>query len=128
MLMAPLARAGSIAALAIVLAFALWPAWSGPPSASPHGGAGPDLGALRIGPNPSPMDSLTASVTADPPAADLGQSITFTCTASGGTSPYVFACTLGDVRIEIGPTLSHTAASNCTVTASWSGLDVLLGR
>src|SRR3989441_670738 len=127
MLMAPLARAGSIAALAIVLAFALWPAWSGPPSASPHGGAGPDLGALRAGPNPSPMDSLTASVTADPPAADLGQSITFTCTASGGTSPYVFAWTLGDGNLGAGPTVSHTYTSTGTFTATCTVTDVLLG-
>src|SRR2546425_824472 len=127
MLMAPLARAGSIAALAIVLAFALWPAWSGPPSASPHGGAGPDLGALRAGPNPSPMDSLTASVTADPPAADLGQSITFTCTASGGTSPYVFAWTLGDGNLGAGPTVSHTYTSTGTFTATCTVTDLLLG-
>src|SRR2546426_861178 len=127
MLMAPLARAGSIAALAIVLAFALWPAWSGPPSASPHGGAGPDLGALRAGPNPSPMDSLAASVTADPPAADLGQSITFTCTASGGTSPYVFAWTLGDGNLGAGPTVSHTYTSTGTFTATCTVTDLLLG-
>src|SRR5437879_1797069 len=127
MLMAPLARAGSIAALAIVLAFALWPAWSGPPSASPHAGAGPDLGALRAGPDPSPMDSLTASVTADPPAADLGQSITFTCTASGGTSPYVFAWTLGDGNLGAGPTVSHTYTSTGTFTATCTVTDLLLG-
>ena len=73
------------------------------------------------------MDSLTASVTADPPAADLGQSITFTCTASGGTSPYVFAWTLGDGNLGAGPTVSHTYTSTGTFTATCTVTDLLLG-
>src|SRR6059036_3612417 len=92
MLMAPLARAGSIAALAVLLILALVPAWNGPWSALRHAAGGPELGGVRAGPDLTPMDALSASVTADPPAADLGQSITFTCTASGGTSP---TCTHG---------------------------------
>src|SRR2546422_1805397 len=73
------------------------------------------------------MDSLTASVPADPPAADLGQSITFTCTASGGTSPYVFAWTLGDGNLGAGPTVSHTYTSTGTFTATCTVTDLLLG-
>src|SRR5438128_12598134 len=100
MLMAPLARAGSIAALAALLALALVPAWSGPLSAIRHPGL--DLSALRAGPDPTPMDSLTASVSAHPPAAALGQSITFACTASGGNSPQLYACILGDGDLGAG--------------------------
>jgi len=124
MRVAPLARAGSIAAIAIVLALALVPAWSGPLLAVRH--AGPDLGALRTGPDPTPMD-LSASVSAAPPAADLGQSITFTCTASGGSPPYVYAWTLGDGDIGTGPTVSHTYGSTGTYTATCTVTDVLSG-
>src|SRR2546425_1277432 len=125
MLMAPLARAGSIAALAVLLALALVPAWSGPLSAIRHPGL--DLSALRAGPDPTPMDSLSASVSANPPAADLGQSITFTCTASGGTSPYLYAWTLGDGDLGTGPTVSHTYGFSGTYTATCTVTDVLLG-
>src|SRR3989442_5622840 len=96
MRVAPLARAGTIAALAIVLALALVPAWSGPLSAVRHASGGPDLGALRAATDPTPMDLLSASVSAAPPAADLGQSITFPFDASGRMSPYVYALSLGD--------------------------------
>src|SRR3989454_4396019 len=125
MRMAPLARAGSMAALAVLLAAALVPAWSGSLSAIRR--AGLDLGALQAGPDPTPMDPLSASVSADPPAADLGQSITFTCTASGGTPPYVFAWTLGDGDIGAGPTVSHTYGSTGTYTATCTVTDVLVG-
>src|SRR6266566_9235752 len=124
MLMAPLARAGSIAALALLLALALVPAWSGSLSAIRLPGL--DLGALREGPDPTPLDALSASVSADPPAADLGQSITFTCTVSGGTSPYVYTWTLGDSEIGAGPTVSHTYGSTGTYTATCTVTDLLL--
>src|SRR5439155_12327812 len=124
MLIAPLARAGSIAALALLLALALVPTWSGPLSAIRLPGL--DLGALRAGPDPTPLDALSASVSADPPAADLGQSITFTCTVSGGTSPYVYTWTLGDSEIGAGPTVSHTYGSTGTYTATCTVTDLLL--
>src|SRR5207245_656821 len=126
MLMAPLARAGSIAALAVLLVLALVPAWNGPWSALRHAAGGPELGGVRAGPDLTPMDALSASVTADPPAADLGQSITFTCTASGGTSPYVYTWTLGDSEIGAGPTVSHTYGSTGTYTATCTVTDLLL--
>src|SRR2546428_1686228 len=125
MLMAPLARAGSIAALAVLLALALVPAWSGPLSAIRHPGL--DLSALRAGPDPTPRDGLGAPVSANPPAADLGQSITFPCTASGGTSPYLYAWTLGDGDLGTGPTVSHTYGFSGTYTATCTVTDVLLG-
>jgi len=124
--MAPLARAGSIAALAVLLVLALVPAWNGPWSALRHAAGGPELGGVRAGPDLTPMDALSASVTADPPAADLGQSITFTCTASGGTSPYVYTWTLGDSEIGAGPTVSHTYGSTGTYTATCTVTDLLL--
>jgi PKD repeat protein len=127
MRVAPLARAGSIAAFAIVLALALVPAWDGPFSAVRHASGGPDLGALRTAHDPTPTDLLSASVSAAPPAADLGQSITFTCTASGGTSPYVYAWTLGDGNIGMGSTVSHTYGSTGTYTATCTVTDVLSG-
>src|SRR3989442_1389755 len=125
MLMAPLARAGSIAALAVLLALALVPAWSGPLWAIRPPAL--DLSAPGAGPAPTPMDSLSASVSATPPAADLGQSITFTCTASGGTSPYLYAWTLGDGDLGTGPTVSHTYGFSGTYTATCTVTDVLLG-
>src|SRR2546427_12403671 len=106
MLMAPLARAGSIAALAVLLALALVPAWSGPRSAIRHPGL--DLSALRGGPDPTAMDSVSASVSANPPAADLGQSVTCSCTASGGTSPYLYAGSLGAGDLRTGPPVSRS--------------------
>ena len=124
--MGPLARAGSIAALAIVLALALVPSWSGL-LFSPSLRSDLDTHALSADSNPSPMSPLTASVSASPPAADLGQSITFTCTATGGTSPYVYAWTLGDGDIATGPTVSHTYGSTGTYTATCTVTDALLG-
>src|SRR3989442_1910946 len=125
--MAALARAGSVVALLVLLVLALVPTWPGL-------GAGPALG-----PGPSAVeaaattrgldraDALSAHVSADRSAADAGQSITFACSASGGTPPYVYAWTLSDGGIGTGPTITHSFGSPVTYDATCTVTDVLLG-
>jgi len=63
--------------------------------------------------SPSP---LTASFTFTPSAPQTGQQITFTASASGGTTPYSFTWTLGDGSNATGFTVTHTYTSAGTFT------------
>ncbi|TMI54860.1 PKD domain-containing protein [Candidatus Bathyarchaeota archaeon] len=58
--------------------------------------------------NPPP---LSASFTFTPSSPQAGQQITFTGTATGGTSPYSFSWTFGDNSTGTGTTASHTYSS-----------------
>src|SRR5438128_2069193 len=109
--MAALARAGSVVALLVVLVLALVPTWTGP-GAGPVLAPGPSaVQAASANPGVAPADALSAHVSADRSAADAGQSITFACSASGGTPPYVYAWTLSDGGIGTGPTITHSFGS-----------------
>src|SRR6266566_4970578 len=109
MLMAPLARAGSIAALAVLLVLALVPAWNGPWSALRHAAGGPELGGVRAGPDLTPMDALSASVTAGPPVSHT----------YGSTGTYTATCTVTDLLLSIATDSKNVVISpNPSVTAS----------
>jgi PKD repeat protein len=66
---------------------------------------------------------LVASATSSRSAADVGQSVSFSCAAVGGTSPYTYAWSFGDGSIGSGQTTSHQYSSAGTFTASCSVTD-----
>jgi len=65
---------------------------------------------------------LSVSVTPHPVAADVGQSVSFTCSVTGGTTPYSYSWTFGDGSLGSGQTTSHTYSTagiktvTCTVS------------
>src|SRR2546425_1400813 len=125
--MAALARAGSVLALLVLLVLALVPTWTilgvGPaPAPGP-----PVVQVASATPGVAPADALSAHVSADRSAADIDQSITFACSASGGTPPYVYAWALSDGGIGTGPTVTHSFRSPGTYDATCTVTDVLLG-
>ncbi|TLZ83511.1 MAG: PKD domain-containing protein [Methanobacteriota archaeon] len=125
--MAALARAGSVVALVLLLVLALVPTWAGL-GAGPALAPGPQVvQAASASPGVAPADAVSAHVSADRSAADVDQSITFACSASGGTPPYVYAWTLSDGGIGTGPTVTHSFGSPGTYDATCTVTDVLLG-
>lgn len=70
---------------------------------------------------PTPLTSLA---TAHPGAADVGQSVSFSCVAIGGSGSYTFNWGFGDGSTASGGTVSHTYSGagtftgTCTVTDS----------
>src|SRR6266568_1705573 len=61
---------------------------------------------------------LTADFTFSPTSPLIGQSVTFTATASGGTSPYTFTWTFGDTSTGTGNPVSHSYATKGTFTVT----------
>jgi PKD repeat protein len=61
---------------------------------------------------------VSAGFTFTPTSPAVNNPVTFTATASGGTSPYTFSWTFGDTTTGTGNPVSHTytAAGNYTVT------------
>ena len=59
----------------------------------------------------SSTSPLQASFTYTPSSPQTGQQITFTATASGGTSPYTFNWSFGDGSTGTGSTTTHTYPS-----------------
>src|SRR5207245_2404351 len=70
----------------------------------------------------SPPAPLGASANSPQTAADVGQSITFTCTGSGGTAPYTYGWTFGDGTTGSGVQITHmytqTGAFQTTVVVT----------
>src|SRR2546427_3815262 len=120
-----LPRAGSVVALLVLLVLALLSIGLGPGPALAPGP--PVVLAASASPGVAPADALSAHVSADRPAADVDQSITFACSASGGTPPYVYAWTLSDGGISTGPTVTHSFRSPGTYDATCTVTDVFLG-
>ncbi len=52
-----------------------------------------------------------------PQSADIGQSVTFTCNASGGSPPYIYSWTFGDGSTADGQIVIHSYSSPGTVHA-----------
>src|SRR3989454_1162654 len=123
--MGALPRAGSVVALLVLLVLALLSIGLGPGPALAPGP--PVVLAASASPGVAPADALSAHVSADRPAADVDQSITFACSASGGTPPYVYAWTLSDGGISTGPTVTHSFRSPGTYDATCTVTDVFLG-
>jgi len=66
---------------------------------------------------------LTAGFSYSPSNPVVGQSVTFTGSASGGTSPYTYAWVFGDGATGSGATASHNYASAATFTATLTVTD-----
>src|SRR6058998_661101 len=125
--MAALARAGSVVALLVLFVLALVPAWPGLGGGPALAPGPPVVQAASANSGVAPADALSAHVSADRSGADVGQSITFACSASGGTPPYVYAWTLSDGGIGTGPTVTHSFSSPGTYEATCTVTDLLLG-
>src|SRR3989449_1316611 len=127
--MGALPRAGSVVALLVLLVLALVSIGLGPrPALAPALAPGPPVAlAASASPGVAPADAVSAHVSADRSAADVDQSITFACSASGGTPPYVYAWTLSDGGISTGPTVTHSFGSPGTYDATCTVTDVFLG-
>jgi len=80
---------------------------------------------ITVSSQPPPPTSLTASFTFSPSSPQAGQQVTFTSSASGGTSPYGFSWSFGDGATGSGSSLTHTYSSAgsyiVTLTATDSG-------
>jgi len=59
--------------------------------------------------------ALAAVGTFQPQSADIGQSVTFTCNASGGSPPYSYSWTFGDGSTANGEIVIHSYSSSGTV-------------
>ncbi len=68
---------------------------------------------------------LSVSAQASPPAVDVGQSVVFTCNATGGLPPYSYSWTFGDGGSATGFSVSHVYVSAGSNTATCSVSDVL---
>src|SRR5438128_1592226 len=124
--MAAHARAGSVVVLLALLAIALAP-WGGSvlgPTLAPGHLA---LQAASGSQHPAPADAVSAYVSGDRYAAAVGQSITFACSASGGTPPYAYAWRISDGGIATGPTVDYSFGSAGTYDATCTVTDILLG-
>jgi len=62
--------------------------------------------------------TLTSEISATPANPHAGENVSFSGSASGGTSPYTYSWALGDGATAIGPTVSHaySTAGNVTIT------------
>src|SRR6266702_4039885 len=59
----------------------------------------------------SPPPALTASFTYSPSSPQVGQTVSFTGSASGGTSPYSYSWSLGDGSTGTGSSATHAYSS-----------------
>src|SRR5437867_2152521 len=64
----------------------------------------------------SPAPALTASFTFSPSSPQTGQQVSFTGSASGGTSPYSYSWNFGDGSTGSGSSVTHTYSSAGTYT------------
>ena len=67
--------------------------------------------------------TLSASVVASRASADVGQPISFTCDASGGSSPFTYSWDFGDGATGSGQTASHSYQAAGSHSASCKVVD-----
>src|SRR2546425_7431373 len=67
--------------------------------------------------------SLTASFTFSPSSPTVGQGVTYTAAASGGTSPYTFNWSFGDGATATGNPVTHSYSISGTYNAQLAVLD-----
>jgi PKD repeat protein len=67
-------------------------------------------------PPPPPPPPLTASFSYSPSSPSVGQQVTFTSSATGGSAPYSFSWTFGDGSTGAGPSATKTYSSGGTFT------------
>src|SRR6266704_1516784 len=66
----------------------------------------------------SPPPTLLASFTYSPSSPQIGQTVSFTGSASGGTSPYSYSWSFGDGSTGMGSSPQHTYSSTGTLTVA----------
>src|SRR5207302_10748827 len=71
----------------------------------------------------APTPTLVISASATPQSASVGQTVTFSGTASGGTSPYTFTWQFGDTMLAQGQSVTHAYASTGSYTVVLSVSD-----
>src|SRR6266568_3746107 len=69
----------------------------------------------------SPLPTLSASFTYSPSSPQTGQTVSFTGSASGGTSPYSYSWSFGDGSTGSGSSVTHTYSSAVTHTYTSGG-------
>ena len=65
-----------------------------------------------------PPQTLTGSFTHNPSSPQAGQAVSFTGSASGGTSPYTFSWIFGDGSTGTGSSVTHTYSSAGSFTVA----------
>src|SRR5207247_3636899 len=63
----------------------------------------------------SPPPTLSASFTYSPSSPQIGQTVSFTGSASGGTQPYSYSWSFGDGSTGTGSSAKHTYSSAGTL-------------
>src|SRR5213083_309286 len=66
----------------------------------------------------SPPPTLSASFTYSPSSPQIGQTVSFTGSASGGTQPYSYSWSFGDGSTGTGSSAKHTYSSAGTLTVA----------
>src|SRR5213596_2168135 len=66
----------------------------------------------------SPPPALSASFTYSPSSPQIGQTVSFTGSASGGTQPYSYSWSFGDGSTGTGSSAKHTYSSAGTLTVA----------
>ena len=105
-----------------------WPmaSWTDTPGAGQLGTLAPNgwgtlLQYLRVG--QPPIVAISVGFSSTPISPTLGQAVTFTATASGGTPPYTFNWSFGDGATASGTSVSHTFAQSGSYNVSITARD-----
>ena len=71
----------------------------------------------------SPPPTLSASLTYSPSSPQIGQTVSFTGSASGGTQPYSYSWSFGDGSTGTGSSAKHTYSSAGTLDVAFTVKD-----